>query len=472
MLRADISPSAEVIDLTVDVLYALLEAPSVVDLGQFSYVIRELDTRAVNFELPHGLIRLFYKLAYAVNEGQSAEVLYEHTQSVDVMSRHQYPPPQGPALTWLLSHLALTSRNLYLTRQLVTYVADNYEPIPLQHRARFIAITAANGFGLQARMLWERYAVGRDRNVVLGNAAAMLRMVSVSMYNMKRTQSLLAGVIEKQEKGDTSEATQSERELYDDRFEHVSTFVRHVVMEYRLTKEPLAEATHFDLTSLARAYFILGDVSAGFESFTCLLDRKEIPDLYDINVVLSAMAEYTPRGAAKMIERMIQKGVDPDPVTFGTVIHFAAIHRDTQLVSALISKARRADNGQLTIKSVQALIRASIEMEDDVQSLVANLERALEIIQSLTKSNFLCSPRIGKYCTTASLDVHSPILAFKFWHLLVRRKVEWIDIQHKILRHRIAAQIVKQREGGRLTEDRERVMLHILRQEPKIHATK
>jgi hypothetical protein len=170
-----------------------------------------------------------------------------------------------------------------------------------------------------------------------------------------------------------------------------------------------------------------------------------------------------------MIERMIQKGVEPDPITFGTVIHFATIHQDTQLVSDLISRARQAKNGQLTLKSVQALIRACLEMKDAPQSsLSANLERALEIIQSLTQSKFICSPNTGKYCIAASLKVQNPGLAFKFWTLLVRKKLEWTDPHHSNLRVQIAIQIRKHLREGWLSSDLAMAMLHTLGMGPKI----
>jgi hypothetical protein len=466
MLRANTSPSVSDINLTVDVLYALLEAPTPTDLDQFSYLIRDLGVRAVDFQLPHGLIRLFYEAAYKFNAGSAAEVLYEHTQSAKVLSRHQYPCPGGHALTWLLNRLALNSKNLHLGRLLTRYVVDNYEPIPLQDRARFIATAASSGYGLEARALWQRYSVGRDRQTVVGNAASMVRMVSLFVDVIHKNQSRLEEVIERQQAGEGGEAIETERELYEVRGKDSTSFLHFVVSEFRLAKEPLAQAGHFDLTSLARAYFMLGDISAGFEAFKTLLDRKEMPDLHDINVALSAMAEYTPEGAAKMIERMVRKGVRPDPITFGTVIHFALIHQHTELVHKLINMARLAGNGPLTLESVQALIRASVEMEDSSPSLVlANLERGLMIMQSLAGSDLMCSPNTGKYCTLAALELRDPVLAFKFWKLLVRRKLGWNDTQHVNLRLRIAAQVRKRCRMGLLLENLAKIIHHELMME-------
>jgi len=466
VLRKKMVVPPQVIDLTVDVLYSILEGPAAIDINQFSYLARELGTSALDFELPHSLIRLYYKSACTLKQGPSAELLYEHTQSFPIVSRRAYPPPQGNALLWLLHHL-VNSKNLYLARRLVEYVVERYEPIPPQDRAQFVALAASCGFGLLSRELWERYTAGKDRDMVGGNAAAMLRLVSMYMNTTRKTQLQLAQTMDKEQREGTTEDMQTMREMYEDRSKDISAFIQSVVAEYRRTQEPLANAPHFPLTSLARAYFMLGNTVAGFETFKVLLDRKEMPDLYDINVALSAMAEYTPRGAAQMITRMIDKGVRPDAITFGTVLHFAALHKDNELVSSLIKQARLIDHGELTLKSVQALIRASIEMENDPEILGANLARALEIIQSLTRSKLVCSPHTGVYCIKSALKVNSPVLAFKFWQLLVERKLEWSDVQHIILRRLIAQQIDRHYEAGLLTEERTKVMLFLMRRQPR-----
>ena len=468
LLRAKMAPSTSVIDLTLDVLYALLESPTAADLGQFCYLARELAIRAVHFRLPHGLFRVFYDMAHKRDVVKAAEVVYEYTQSNTVVAQHEYPSPQGHALTWLLRHLA-TTRNAYLGRRLTTHVVDSCEPIPLQDRARFITITASCGYALQARILWDRYTVGRDRDLVLGSATVMLRMVSLFLHTMHKNHALAEETLEGLE-GKAEEDCIFERKLYEDRKQDASAFAHHIVAEFRRVKEPLTTARHWDLTSLARACFMLGDVSAGFDVFKTLIERKEIPDLYDINVALSAMAEYSPQGAAGMIQRMIQLGIEPDPITFGTVIHFASMHRDTKLVSTLLGRAREVDNGKLTLKSVQALIKASIEVEETAPSLLeANLLRALQIIQSLTQADLICSPHTGMYCISASLMVDNPVIAFRFWTLLVQRKVEWNDTRHSRLRSRIAAQIRTHCAGGWVDENQGKIMLHALLSKPKIY---
>jgi hypothetical protein len=71
------------------------------------------------------------------------------------------------------------------------------------------------------------------------------------------------------------------------------------------------------------------------------------------------------------------------------------------------------------------------------------------------------------YCIKSALKVSSPVLAFKFWQLLVERKLEWTDTQHVMLRRLIAQQIDRHYEAGLLTEERTKVMHFLMRREPE-----
>lgn len=474
LLRFELHPSALVLEMAVEVMHLLLQTPSSTDIAQCSHLILEVDMKTTGFHIPDAVLRLFYNLAYQLNETKPAETVYEYSQSEAVTLRHRYPSPQGRVLTWLLHHLTFTSRKMHLGRLLAKHVVNTSEPIPLQDRGRFIAIAASNGYSLQARALWERYSVGRDRNTIIGNPATMLRMVSLYASHIRRKERderVAENADDENKVTSTNQATRDEHE--DETADDFTTIAHVIVTEYRKTIEPLIEADHILLTSLARAYFLLGDVASGFEAFRALLDRREVPDLHDINVALSAMAEHTPRGAARMIERMIMKGVQPDPITFGTVIHFATIHRDTELVSTLISRVRQLDNGQLTLKTVSALIQASVEMDSTSYDLLrANLRRAMGIIYSLADSDVIIPPNVGKRCIRAALDVDDPVMAYQFWSVLVRHKIEWADAEHLGSRIRIATLIRDHAKAGLLKADRVKVMLHNLGKEAKFRATR
>ena len=460
LLRSEKTPSSSTAELTIDLLYAMLESPTNTDVSQCAFLIRELDRRVSGYRIPDGLIRLFYASAHSVDEPGSAEIVYRHAQQPSTIERHQYPGPPGRSMTWFLKHLS-SNGNAWLGRCLAQESLVSFELIPPQDRAVFIGFVASQGNTYLTKALWERYAVGKDRSAVVGNAAAMIRVVSVFAHATRKAQSRLDKLATFESNG--RQWGGMTKSLYQGRVEETLSFANTVITEFRRFREPLASAAHKDLTSLARAYFLIGDVSAGFDAFSALLHRKELPDLYDLNVALSAMAEYSPRDAARMIDRMISKGVQPDAITYGTVIHFATLHRDTRLVSSLVQKVGEMGNVQLTVKSIQALIRASIAMETTSEEMLkSNLKQTLEIIWSLKHIQLEFSPNTGKYCVNAALVADDPKLAYDFWHLLVHHRTEWQDEQHKNLRRRIIKRLRQHADAGKLESHQLMVRLSVL----------
>ena len=458
LLRSEDILSLSTAELTIDLLYAMLESPTNTDVSQCAFLIRELDRRVSDYHIPDGLIRLFYASAHSLNEPGSAEIVYHHTQQPSVLERRRYPGPPGRSMTWFLKYLS-SNGNAWLGRCLAKESLDSFEPIPPQDRAAFIGFVASQGNSRLTKALWERYAVGRDYGAVVGNAAAMVRVVSVFAQVTRKAQSRLDELAKLESNG--GQCGGSDKSLYQGRVEEASSFANTVIAEFRQFREPLASAAHRDLTSLARAYFLVGDVVAGFDAFRALLNRKELPDLYDLNVALTAMAEHSPQDAARMIDRMVSKGVQPDAITYGTVIHFATLHRDAQLVSSLVQRVGDMGNVQLTVKSVQALIRAAMETTSE-EMLKSNLKRALDIIWSLKHVRLEVSPNTGKYCVNAALVADDPKLAYDFWRLLIRQRTEWQDEQNKNLRWRIIKRLRQHADAGKLESHQLMVRLSVL----------
>jgi len=455
--RSGLSSDPSIVDLTVDTLYVLLDTPTPRDVHACRLLICEVHEVA---PVPDGLIRQFYNSAIQLMLGDEAESLYAFTRSPAIIVNHQYPPPRGLALTWLMHHLTVKSRNIHLGRLLAMQVMEGNEPIPLQYRARFISVAAAHGYATIARTLWERYSVGKDRNAVVGNSALMIRMISLFTHLIKRTDNVL------QQKENDRQGEFLDVESLRKRWNDFTTFADRVLSEFRQSHDPLASAHHHTLTSLARACFILGKVTEGFEVFKILLDRKEMPDLYDVNVALTVMAEHQPRTAARMIERMMEKGLQPDAITYGTVMHHALLHRDMPLVSDMISRARGLDHAQLSLKSVVALIRGGLAVDDNTKAVQrSKLESALNIIKTLLDSKFVCSPQTGKYCVFAALRADDPVMAYRFWKLLVKDKAEWDDREQKFQRRLITTMIRRHQQRDWLDDDRSIVMLSQLRGE-------
>ncbi|KAG2362697.1 hypothetical protein BDR07DRAFT_1009890 [Suillus spraguei] len=459
-IRTHVTADIALTELALSTLHLALHNASTNHFKHCTWLICHLINSAGSVIVPDSMVRLFYDKAMHLQDGPSAEILYKNTQSPRVIRRAKYPLPRGYSLTWLMNHLTITSHNVHLARTLAKQVIDEMEPIPVQDRAHFITLAASHGFSSSARTLWERYSVGKDREAVLGNASLMLRMVSVFSKLIYRTKAEIEEPTSSQDEASLSTLNERQKLL-----EHLLQFAELVVGAFRMSKSPLEETSHYDLSSLARAYIALGRVSEGLDMLKVLLRRYEIPDLYDINIALSAMAELHPKKAVGILKKMVARGIHPDAVTFGTIIHHSILHGEMRLAGYLIGRAKELGCEELSAKTTSSLIRASVNADGAPKSVLKeNLRRAWEIIQSGDVSSVVHTPNTGKYCIFASLRLDDPVMAFKFWEMLVKEKTEWGDRKQVFQRRLIADMIQRHCQEGALSRSRGRQMLAQLRE--------
>ncbi|KAL4080739.1 hypothetical protein J3A83DRAFT_61120 [Scleroderma citrinum] len=409
--------------------------------------------------IPEPTIGLFYYRARLLRDGLSAEMFYDCTQSPKVLRTTRYPPPKGMTFVWLMNYLIKEKHNVHLARLLAKQLVEQPVPIPPNERGTLVAMVAKSGFAESARALWERYAVGNDPELVIGNAATMIRMVSLFANLVSRTRRKL----EELERDTDADQCKGAIQATEAKLADLSEFSQGVVLAFQKLKQPLDKATHSDLNALARAYFLLGRMKQGLLPYRSLLRRKEIPDLYDINVALSAVSRHSPRMAADMVDRMIRCGLHPDAVTFGTVMHQALVHEDLELASTLVKQANDYGLEELSEKTMAALIRASVSNRvETAEALETNLRHVWEIVQAMPRTSVVRTPDIGKCCVRASVQIGNAEMAFGFWNMLVRWKVEWRDCEQAQMR-RVIGELVRQHiQGGTLGKDRGGEMLHAL----------
>lgn len=474
-------------DLFNDTLYAMLEFPTHVDLTLCFTLVNDLAYHRVGTFVSHGLIRQLYDVAARLHRSSAAAQFYAAMRRKTILSQHEYPPPNGAALPWLLHHLTTIKKDAHLGRTLIKQVVRSGEPISPRDRAPVIALAAEHGYATQARTLYERYSVGKHRALVVGNAALVVRMSSLYGSLIRRLSSSLGLPIMEQEleasgpsspqreHSEDDPETQEEdddqvREILEDRdaeqkqLDDLVTFSKCVLDNYRETLEPLGEASHHSLNALARSNFLLGNVAVGFDAFQVLLDRLEIPDAHDVSVALSVMAQYNCRSAVRMMRRMIVRGIVPDNVTFGTVIHHALLKKDTQIIGQLFELVRMLGQ-QLTHKTMTSLIRASIILSrGDPAALKENLQLCVSVIEANLEAPHLPSPNMGKFCAIEALRADEPVLAFRFWRLVVKEKAEWNDREQRALRSSIAKTIRRHHADAMLGGDEAQGMLSELKQ--------
>ena len=456
--------------LCQDVLYALMEFPTVEDLNLGVSFVKDIVSSPETIFVSPGIIRQIYSNAQRLGQPQIAASLYKLTQSGPTQSLHKFPLPSGTALTWFLRHLSNEAAYLHLARRLVEQVADGCEPVPLADRAEFIAIAAESGFARPARTLWERYSSGRGGRIVLGNAAMVVRMCSL-FANLGRGKVAYKldtpGLSDKTTacltvSGPHDDAEDLRTSLLEDE-KDFKRFANFVLTRYREEKEPLHEASREDLNALARANIILGHVTEALRVLRVGVARNECPDLHDINVFLSAIADTDPRVALKMIRRMVAHGPKPDGISFGTVIHQAARHGDFAVIFGLLRLAQKTGQ-QFTTKTMVAIIRASVALSGADQDAVRdNLVRALGIVMANKHSNHLATQNMGRFCADEALRADDPVLAFEFWKRVLRSRAEWDDNSHASLRRRIARSIRSHCKKGHIRAEDGQSMILTLR---------
>jgi hypothetical protein len=445
--------------LCQDVLYALMEFPTVEDLDLGVSFVKDILSSPEPIFVSPGIVRQIYSSAQCLDQPQIAASLYKLTQSEPAQSLHKYPLPSGTALTWFLRHLSDHAAYLHLARHLVQQVVDRCEPVPLADRAEFTSLAAENGFARHARALWERYSSGRGGQIVAGNAAMLVRMCSL-FANLRRKK------VTHNSEGDTDPPTDSGphnnandlRTSFPDEDKDFRNVAELVLTRYREAKEPLDYASREDLNALARANIILGHFTEAFRVLRVVVERSERPDLHDVNVGLSAIAKIDPQMALKMVRRMVTVGPRPDGISFGTVIHHAARQRDFSVIIGTLRLARETGQ-QLTTKTVVTIIRASVALSGaDKDALRDNLVHALEVIMANEHSNHLATLNMGRFCINEALRADDPGLAFKFWKHVVQPRAEWDDNSHGSLRRCIARSIrLHCKEGHIGTEDGQRM---------------
>ncbi|CAK5284302.1 unnamed protein product [Mycena citricolor] len=405
--------------------------------------------------LPNGIIRQFYLAAEDINDVEDARELFSFTHWSQIVETHRYPPPSRTAIPWLTK--ALLESHSPLAKVMGEDIYALNLPLAPEHRPAIVSGLASQGHAIVARDLWTRYAQApRDGAAFRGHPTTMLRMVSLLQHLIRREQESmrLAPASAYPPDDDT------EPQLIQD----FRGILEHVLTSFAAAHEPLETADHRVLTSYTRACFVTGDYVRGINVLKMMLKRREVPDVFDINVLVSAVAEHDPRTAAGLVERMANKGLEPDRITYGTIMHHALSHGDSGLVQQMVKQIRGLRTCFLTYKSIVSLIRGSLSF--DTQSPLtqrAKLRGVMNLIKSVGGSTVVNSPHIGKFLVLRALEMDDPVMAYRFWDLLLARSVGWHDREQAYLRGRISNATVAHHKRGWIKDHQRQAMISHLR---------
>jgi len=414
-----------------------------------------------------------------------------------VVVNTKYPAPHGPALLWLFETMLKQSKSVHLCRYLAKEVVDSNIDIPVYDRGQFIRLLANAGFAQAGRKLWERYSEDETQGVI-GHASAMTRLISLFYHLGKDLEAKEAMVDEGPEffrysSSDTESPDddggggggdaeivaidgEDTKVLFD--ANAAKGFAKEVVEKFRASKVPLERASRHDLNALARAYFMMDRTEEGFALFE-MAKATRSPDMHDVNVVLSGVAKYNVGLASRMIDRMHERGLVPDAVTWGTVIHLAFLKGATELLISLVKRAQEQGISEFTPRTIGTLIRASVSDvppgsrlpshtislgdekrvgllelsiggEGDVEQIRRNLDAAWHLIGTLDSQVFVGTWSLAKFCLDQALWVGDVGLAFRFWERYLGSKSQRSDSGQAESRKRLCELVTMAKKEGKL----------------------
>lgn len=449
--------------LAAETIRLLLEDPTPAELDICGRLIRSTDP---TYPIPDPLMSQIYRCAREVAHGQVAETLYAYSRQPEVMRVHRYPPPRGLDLSWLFHYLAKRSKSVHLCKRLAREVVELDLSFPIQYVARFIATIAEFGHSTLARTLWEKFVASEDGSAIVGDPGLLIAMSRLFLSLVNRVESDIA-------QRDRDHLVQGKIRLQT-KLVDLSGFLDRLLQEFRAHHEPLAEAEHHILTTFARACFINGKFVDGFGAFQCLLDRQEVPDRYDVNVALTAIAEHHPRVASQFVDFMVKRNIHPDDSTYCTIMNAALEHKDFDLVDEMANNVLAIqEDREINIKSMMVLINATATPRpgEELPEQRSRLRKTMKLVQSWMESHPMPSMQVGKALVLASLRAGDSEMAFRFWKTLLRDSTEWNDKDQVHLRALLAKKISKDYHSGSVRKELGRSSLTQLRIPPEAYSS-
>ena len=384
----------------------------------------------------------------------------------------QYPVPRGPSLLWLFEAMLKKSKNVHLCRCLAKEVVESNIDVSVYDRGHFIRLVANAGFAQAAKELWMRYSEDESQGVI-GHAGTMIRLVSLFFHlgeDLKAKEAMVDRClgtayppsissdpdVSFDDDGDFEAGPidgEDVKTLFD--VDAAKGFAKEVLERFKACKEPVRTASQHDLNALARAYFMIDKPEEGFALFQ-LVKSARSPDMHDVNVGLSGVAKHNVELASRMVDRMHERGLAPDAVTWGTLIHLASVKGDMELAISLVKRAQQRGISEFSSRTINTLIRASLwdpppgsrvpsytivlgnkrgfgslqltlGGEGSAEQMRQNLDMAWHLIGTLDTQTFVGTWSLAKFCLDRALWLGDAELAFEFWNKYLRSKTQWRD---------------------------------------------
>ncbi|KIY44779.1 hypothetical protein FISHEDRAFT_50678 [Fistulina hepatica ATCC 64428] len=397
------------------------------------------------------LMARFYDLGIEYRRPKDVLDVYLFTKLPQTIARHQYAVPPSLALLALFNYCFKRGHD-DAARQLVADIVEHNIYVPPSARIGLLINIARSSWPLFSQTLYDRFVADAEMPAKVVKSSPAVMLILVSQFHQLLTS--LEHSIELQEQKPHLDSKFLHPNILRQRQENVSRLISKIMSNHIAEHEPLEKADHKVLTTLARAHFIIGDFAKGFDLFRIVMNRADVLDLYDMNVALSAMAEVNPRVAARMVDRMVQQGIAPNSVTYGTIMHQAYLHDDEALVRDMAFRMRTAalSGERLSIASTTNILLSNLGVKllaNTAETTRTELAGALNMLTSINDVRMRTSRTLRTKLVSMALKADTPVLAFKFW-LLMFAQAEWDSRQHVFFRRLIIHAIREHRHVGRL----------------------
>ncbi|KAF9511810.1 hypothetical protein BS47DRAFT_1346227 [Hydnum rufescens UP504] len=197
-----------------------------------------------------------------------------------------------------------------------------------------------------------------------------------------------------------------------------------IVADYVRLKSPLKRASHMDLTHIARLSFLIHDTDTALYALKCVLDRNEMPDIYDLNVLLGGIAQSNPRQASKMAHKALALGVRVDRISWTLIIHHALLLGDFKLAELIINKSN-TENITWDYQSIDMIVRRGFnDKVADRDYATEFFHNSLRLLQRQAREGREAWTSLGIVTVNRALHWRMPVMAFEFWKLLCKPKLE------------------------------------------------
>lgn len=351
----------------------------------------------------------------------------------------QYYPPNHRARIGLMEHFVTERHDVNALRILVQDIVSRHDDrnTNISFLAEGVALLAEAGQLDAAKEVWARTSNVPGFELLYGNAKAVMRMckglvaaaikakdedVSVErkrpLENTIRTDQDGLTMFHSMGKNRTVKAIKANSS-----FGSAFDTAKSIIQNFILLKQPLANASHRDLTTITRLGFLIDDLPMATISSEILLDRKEIPDLYDLNVLLSGIAQYDCGQAVSIANKAIKQGIRIDKVAWATLIHYALINGDFDLSRSII-KTAHSEHVRWGNHVIDIIVRRGFDSKTVDRSYVGEfLAQSFQLLQYATRAGHAPWMSLGVLCIHRAVQFDFPLLAFKFWKLVCKPKL-------------------------------------------------